>query len=238
MFDFFSQSADGIIILSYVIALVLFFLYGPQKVYESFFGVLIGLGLYLFLFSVTYLSPETTRTIFFGSFLLEKRDFLLWCTNVITIFLFFFAPISMGIHAGGVIRWSLWFIFKILVLSAFFVLFGVVLVSAVSGRFIFMNQAPLFSQTIFQNPFFTSSYLYNWIIERAYWVVLVTFALAFYKIIFSHWVTKMGLLLGAMYVKWDEIFGKKTFDQGPLSLPGNDDQGHDMHWGGDAHSWH
>lgn len=42
MFDFFSQSADGVIILSYIMALVLFFLYGPQKVYESFFGALLG----------------------------------------------------------------------------------------------------------------------------------------------------------------------------------------------------
>ncbi len=238
MFDFFSQSADGVIILSYIMALVLFFLYGPQKVYESFFGALLGVWLYLFIFSITYITPDTTRAIFFGNLLLERRDMLLWCTNAMTLFLFFFAPMSMGIHAGWVIRWSLWFIFKILILSAFFVLFGVVLVSAVSGRFTFMNQAPLFSQTIFQNPFFTSSYLYNWIIERTYWIVLVTFTLAFYKIIFSHWVTKMGLLLGAMYVKWDEIFGKKTFDQGPISLSGDDTHGHDIHGGGDGHDWH
>ncbi len=100
MFDYFSQSADGIIVLSYVIALVVFFLYGPQKVYESLFGALIGFGLYLFLFSVTYTTPDVTRTIFFGEMILEKRNFLLWCTQWVTLFLFFFSPISLGIHAG------------------------------------------------------------------------------------------------------------------------------------------
>gem|GEM_PF-1978144 len=41
MFDFLANSVDGLIILSYLIALVLFFLYGPQKVYESLFGALL-----------------------------------------------------------------------------------------------------------------------------------------------------------------------------------------------------
>jgi hypothetical protein len=75
------------------------------------------------------------------------------------LFLFFFAPISVGIHAGGMIRGSLW-------------LFGVVLLSAASGRFAFMSQAPLFSQTFLQTTFFTNAQLYNWIIDRAYIIVL------------------------------------------------------------------
>lgn len=65
MFDFLANSVDGIIILSYIIALVVFFLYGPQKVYESLFGALLGLGLYLFLYQITYITPDTTRALLF-----------------------------------------------------------------------------------------------------------------------------------------------------------------------------
>ena len=65
MFDFLANSVDGIIILSYIIALVVFFLYGPQKVYESLFGALLGLGLYLLLYQITYITPDTTRALLF-----------------------------------------------------------------------------------------------------------------------------------------------------------------------------
>ncbi len=238
MFDFLANSVDGLILLSYIIALVVFFLYGPQKVYESLFWALLWLGLYLFLYQITYVTPDITRTLLFGSWILERRDFALWCAQCITIFLFFFAPISVGIHAGGMIRGSLWFLLKILVLSAFFVLFGVVLLSAVSGRFSFMSQSPLFSQTFLQIPFFTNARIYTWIIERAYIVVLAWSLLAFYKILFSHWITKLTFFLGALYVKWDEIFGKKTFDQSTMPFTGDDTSAHDDHGGGDAHSWH
>jgi hypothetical protein len=126
---------------------------------------------------------------------------LLWLSHCLTLFLFFFAPISVGIHAGGMVRGSLWFLLKILILSAFFVLFGVVLVSAASGRFSFMSQSPLFSQTFLQTPFFTGARLYTWIIERAYIIVFAASLLAFYKILFSHWITKLTFFLGALYVK-------------------------------------
>lgn len=238
MFDFLANSVDGLILLSYLIALVVFFLYGPQKVYESLFGALLWLGLYLFLYQITVITPGITSNIFFWNWILERRDTLLWSTNCLTIFLFFFAPISVGIHAGGMIRGSLWFLLKILVLSAFFVLFGVVLLSAASGRFAFMSQAPLFSQTFLQTPFFTNARIYTWIIERAYFIVMVGSLLAFYKILLSHWITKLTFFLGALYVKWDEIFGKKTFDQSAMPFTGDDVWGHDDHGGGDAHSWH
>lgn len=238
MFDFLANSVDGIIILSYIIALVIFFLYGPQKVYESLFGALLGLGLYLFLYQITYITPDTTRALLFWSLVLERRDLLLWSVNCLTVFLFFFAPISVGIHAGGMIRGSLWFLFKILILSAFFVLFGVVLLSAASGRFAFMSQSPLFSQTFLQTSFFTNARLYTWIIDRAYIIVLAGSFIAFYKILFSHWITKLTLLLGVLYTKWDEIFGKKTFDQWGIPFGGDDTSAHDDHSGSDAHAWH
>jgi len=238
MFDFLANSVDGLILLSFIIALVVFFLYGPQKVYESLFGALLWLGIYLFLYQITYTTTDITRSLLFWSWILERRDFLLWIAHGLTLFLFFFAPISVGIHAGGMIRGSLWFLVKILVLSAFFVLFGVVLLSAASGRFSFMSQSPLFDQTFLQTSFFTWARLYTWIIERAYVIVLSWFLLAFYKILLSHWITKLTFFLGALYIKWDEIFGKKTFDQSPIPFVGDDGAGHDDHGAGDAHSWH
>ncbi len=238
MFDFLANSFDGLILLSYIIALVLFFLYGPQKVYESLFGALLGLGLYLFLYQITFVTPDITRTFFFWNWIMEKRDILLWATNCLTVFLFFFAPISVGIHAGGMIRWSLWFLLKILILSAFFVLFGVVLLSSASGELAFMSQSPLYSQTFLQTPFFTNARLYTWIMDRAYIIILIGSLLAFYKILLSHWVTKLTFLLGAIYMKWDEIFGKKTFDQWALPFGGDDIANHDDNSGGGDHSWH
>jgi len=238
MFDFLANSFDGLILLSYIIALVLFFLYGPQKVYESLFGALLGLGLYLFLYQITFVTPDITRTFFFWNWIMEKRDILLWTTNCLTVFLFFFAPISVGIHAGGMIRGSLWFLLKILILSAFFVLFGVVLLTSVSGKLAFMSQSPLYSQTFLQTPFFTNARLYTWIMDRAYIIILIGSLLAFYKILLSHWVTKLTFLLGAIYMKWDEIFGKKTFDQWALPFEGDDTSHHDDHNGGGDHSWH
>jgi len=238
MFDFLANSVDGLIILSYLIALVLFFLYGPQKVYESLFGALLWLGIYLFLYQITYITPDITRTLIFWSWLLERRDVSLWIAQCLSVFLFFFAPISVGIHAGGMIRGSLWFLLKILVLSAFFVLFGVVLLSASSGRFAFMSQSPLFAQTFLQTPFFTNARIYTWIIGHSYIIICAGFLLAFYKILFSHWITKLTFFLGVLYVKWDEIFGKKRFDQSSTPFVGDDWVSHDEHGGWDAHAWH
>lgn len=238
MFDFLANSADGLILLSYVIALVLFFLYGPQKVYESLFGALLWLGLYLFIYQVTFVTPDITRTFFFWNWIIERRDILLWSVNCLTVFLFFFAPISVGIHAGGMIRWSLWFLVKILVLSAFFVLFGSVLLTAVSGKLAFMNQSPLYSQSFLQTPFFANAKLYIWIIDRSYLIILVGSLLAFYKILLSHWITKLTFFLGAIYMKWDDIFGKKTFDQWALPFNGDDTASHIDQGGGVDHSWH
>lgn len=238
MFDFFSQSVDGSIILACIIACVVFFLYGPQKVYESLFGALLWLGLSLFLQHITFITPDITRNVLFGESILERRETLLWLSHGLTIFLFFFAPISLWIHAGGVMRGSLWFLLKIGILSVFFVLFGVVLFWVVAGKFAFITQAPLFSQSIFQDPFFTNSLLYNWIVDRAYLIIFVGFMLAFYKIVLSHWMIQIGLLLAALYVKWDEIFGKKTFDYSPAVWAEESHSWHDEHAWSESHSWH
>jgi hypothetical protein len=101
-----------------------------------------------------------------------------------------------------------------------------------------MIESPLFSKTFLQTPFFTNARLYLWIMERAHLILAGGFLLSLYKILFSHWITKLSLLLGVIYVKWDEIFGKKTFNQSPIPLAGDDGEGHDDHGDHDAHTWH
>lgn len=238
MFDFLANSVDGLIILAYIIALVVFFLYGPHKVYEAFFGALLGLGCYLFLYKLTFISPEFTRTLLFWNWLFDQRYFLLWWSHFLMIFLFFFAPISLGIHAGVMVRGSLWFLLKIVILSAFFVVFWVVILVLASGISPLMIEAPLYSKTFLQTPFFTNARLYLWIMERAHLIILGGVLLSLYKILLSHWMTKLTFFLGALYVKWDEIFGKKTFEQWAIPSAGDDVWWHDDHGGGDAHSWH
>jgi hypothetical protein len=43
-------------------------------------------------------------------------------------------------------------------------------------------------------------------------VLLVAFVLAFYKIIFSHWVSRLLFIGGVMYMRSSEIFRKKNLD--------------------------
>lgn len=238
MFDFLSNSVDGLIILSYIISLVLFFLYWPHKVYEAFFGALLGLWCYLFVYQMTFVTPDITRTLLFGNLIVDNRGVLLLSSNAAMVFLFFFAPISVGIHARGMVRGSLWFISKIIILSACFVLFGVALLSLSSGILPIMRDAPLYSKTFLQTPFFTNAQIYIWIMERAYSIIFIGFLFAFYKIILSHWLTKLGFFLGALYIKWDEIFGKRNFDQWTLSSASDGPQWPDDHSEGEIHSWH
>lgn len=238
MFDFLANSVDGLIILSYIIALVLFFLYGPHKVYESFFGALLGFGCYMFLYQMTFVNPDFTQTLIFGNWIMEKRGILLLSSNAAMVFLFFFAPLSVGINSHGMVRGSLWFVSKILVLSACFIVFGVVILSLASGILPLMSESPLYSKTFLQTPFFTNARMYGWIMDRAYSIILIGFLFAFYKILLSHWLTKLTFLLGTLYVKWDEIFGKRNFDQWGVSPLPDATQGHDDHMGGGEIPWH
>jgi len=238
MFDFFAHSIDGLIVLSYIIAVVVFFLYWPHKVYEALFGALLGISCYLILYHMTFISPDFVRTLLFGNWIYEQRYFLLWWSHFLMIFLFFFTPISVGIHSWVIVRGSLWFLLKILLLSAFFVIFWVVIIVYSSGISPLMPEGGLFSRVYLQTPFFTNAKIYLWIMERAHLIILGAVALSLYKILISHWITKITFLLSVVYAKWDEIFGKKTFDQTTSSSAWDDISSHDDHGGGSTHSWH
>lgn len=213
MFDGLTNSADGLFILLYIIALVVFFLFGPHKIYESLFWALIWLGLYLFVHEMTFIYPEITRSIFLGNLLVENRGTILWASKWLVLILFFVTPITLGLNVSGVVRGTLWFFLKTIVLSIFFICFGVILFSllSTSGEGIFW-EVVLFPKSLAEMPYFQNSQFFTWIVDKSAIIILWAFVLALYKIIFSHWVSRLLFIGGVLYIKSNEIFAKKKLD--------------------------
>lgn len=232
MFDSLTNSADGLFILLYVIALVVFFLFGPHKVYESIFGSLLALGLYLLIHEMTFVSPEITRTFFFWNWIVENRGTLLLGSKILTLILFFVTPMTLGLNVSGVIRGTFWFFLKVVVLSAFFICFGAVLFSMLYTTPGVFGQVNVFAGTALDIPYIQSSVFYLWISDKAYIVLFIGFLLGSYKILFSHWVSRIVLFGGVVYMKSNQMFGKKELDIMPESLSedhGGHDTWHDPH---------
>jgi hypothetical protein len=242
MFDSLTSSADWLFAIFYIIALIIFFLAGPHKVYEWIFGSIIALGCYMFIHEMTFVSPELTRGLFLGNWIVENRWTLLWISKVLIVGLFFITPMTLGLNVAWVVRDTLWFFIKVIFLSAFFLSFGIVLFSI-----LFSTQWALWAVTIFWGfspdiPYIKNSIVYSWLTERSSIILLAWFALGFYKILFSHWISRIVLFWGIVYVKGNQIFGKKTFDAIPDGWVGDNDDhgGHDSHdsHGDDHHGHH
>lgn len=231
MFDGLTNSADGLFILLYVIALVVFFLFGPHKVYESLFWALLGLGLYLFIHELTFVFPELTRTVFFGNWLVDNRGTLLWLAKWSTLILFLVTPITLWLNVSGVVRGTFWFFFKTIVLSAFFVCFGVVLFSLLSNTVGVFGDVTLMPRPLSEYVYFQNSVFFIWLTGKTAIIVLFSFLLAFYKIIFSHWISRMFLIGGIVYAKSNGMFAKKSLD----SVIPHDMSHDDDHGGADEH---
>lgn len=226
MFDGLTNSADGLLILLYVITLIVFFLFGPHKVYESLFWALLGLGLYLFIHELTFVFPEITRTVFFWNWLVDNRWTLLWLAKWSALVLFFVTPITLWLNVSGVVRGTFWFFFKTIVLSAFFVCFGVVLISLLSNRTGIFGDVTLIPQPLSQYVYFQNSQFFIWLTTKAEVVLLLSFLLAFYKIIFSHWISRMLLVGGLVYAKSNEMFARKNLDSIVPHEMSHDEHGH------------
>jgi len=212
MFDSLTQSADGLFVLLFVIALVIFFLFWPHKVYESLFGCLIGLWMYLFIHEMTFVYPEITRSIFMGDFIMKNRGTLLWMSKCIALVLFFVTPMTLGLNVSGVPRGTVLFFLKTSILSAVFISFWIVLFSLLSlGSWVFWEVA-LIPTPLRNTPYFQNSFLYSWFTDKSLFIILIAFILCFYKIIFSHWMSRLFLVWGVVYLKWNEIFWKKSLD--------------------------
>jgi hypothetical protein len=226
MFDGLTNSADGLFILLYVITLVVFFLFGPHKVYESLFWALLGLGLYLFIHELTFVFPEITRTVFFWNWLVDNRGTLLWLAKWSTLVLFFVTPITLGLNVSGVVRGTFWFFFKTIVLSAFFVSFGAVLFSLLSNGAGVFGEVTLLPRPLTEYVYFQNSQFFTWLAGKTAAVLLFSFLLAFYKIIFSHWISRMFLVGGLLYAKSNDLFTKKSLDSVIPHEMSHDDGGH------------
>ncbi len=232
MFDSLTNSADWLFILLFVISLVVFFLFWPHKVYESLFGCLIGLGLYLFVHEMTFIFPEITRSVFLGNWIVENRGTLLWISKFIALLLFFVTPMTLGLNVSGVVRGTFIFFLKTIVLSAFFICFGIVLFSLLSNGSWIFGEVTILPKPLKEVPYFQNSIAYLWIAERQFIILLIAFSLALYKILFSHWISRMMFIGWLLYAKSNEIFGKKNLDSiVPIDLWV--DEHHDDH--GDAH---
>ncbi len=229
MFDSLTNSADGLFILLYIIALIVFFLFGPHKVYESIFWCLLGLWLYLFIHEITFVFPEITRTAFFWNWIVENRGSLLWTSKLIAVLLFFITPMTLWLNVSWVVRGTVWFFLKTIVLSALFICVGIVLFSLLStGPWVFW-EVTILPKALKDIPYFQKSFLYSWITNKSSLVLLWAFILGFYKIIFSHWVNSIFLFWGIAYMKWSSIFSKKPLD---MIIPSDTshDEGHDDNW--------
>ncbi len=212
MFDGLTNSADGLFILLYVITLVVFFLFGPHKVYESLFWALLGLGLYLFVHEMTFVSPEITRVSFFWNWLVDNRGTLLWLAKWSALVLFFVTPVTLWLNVSGVIRGTFWFFFKTIVLSAFFVSFWAVLFALLSNNSGVFGDVVLIPKPLNEYIYFQNSQFFAWLTAKTNVVIIISFLLAFYKIIFSHWISRMLLIGGLVYAKSNEMFSKKSLD--------------------------
>lgn len=230
MFDNLTQSADGLLVGLFVVSLVIFFLFGPHKVYEAIFGSLFGLGIYLLIHEMTFVFPDLTRTLLFGPWMVDNRGTLLLLAKIFTIVLFFVSPITIGMNVSGVVRGTLVFFIKLIFLSAFCVCFMVVLFSLLYGWESLFWQVALLPGTLIANSFLQTSFLYTRIAKYSHIIILLAFVFSFYKILFSHWVSSLMIAFGAVYMKWNEVFGKRNLD---TISGGHDasesDGGHDIH---------
>lgn len=50
-------------------------------------------------------------------------------------------------------------------------------------------------------PYFQNSIFYTWISGKTLLVLLIAFLLGVYKILFSHWVSRIMLVGGVIYMK-------------------------------------
>lgn len=212
MFDSLTNSADGLFILLFIIALVVFFLFGPHKVYESLFWCLLWLGLYLLIHEMTFVFPDLTRTLFLGNWLVENRGMLLWASKFIALLLFFITPMTLGLNVSWVVRGTLWFFLKTILLSAVFICFGIVFFSLLSNGLWIFGEVSILPQPLGDMPYFQNSIFYTLITDKSLLIILIAFVLGLYKILFSHWVSRILFLGGLMYMKWNDMFRKKPLD--------------------------
>lgn len=232
MFDSLTNSADGLFVLIYIITVVIFFLFGPHKIYESIFWALLGLWLYLLLHEMTFVYTEITRTMFIGNWLVDNRGTLLWLAKWSSLLLFFITPATLWLNVSGVVRGTFWFFLKTIILSVIFVLFGTALFSILSAGIWVFGEVAIIPNPLGSYLYFQNSQFFSWMSDKTIVILLAASMLSFYKIIFSHWISRMLLLGSLIYAKSHDMFKRKNYDSvAPIDVMSHDD----MHWDENHH---
>lgn len=235
MLDSLTYSADGLIILSFIIFWVIFFLNWPHKVYEALIWALIGTGAYLLVYELTFVNPEFTRTLVIWNWLIDNRGTILWVLKLLIGILYLMTPVTIWVNVSWELRGTGWFLVKTVILSAFFVSFGCALLALLTSQSGLFSSAILFSKPINDYPYFQTAGLFTFFQTHALVILLAGFFLGIYKILISHWSGRLLLIGGVIYAKWSNVFWKKTFDtQWPLHdddppTEDNPGSGHDDH---------
>ncbi len=217
----------------YVISVVLvlwiaFLIMGIQKVYESFFGLVIGLAIYLMLtvlLSPTYQTPETAKII---SPLIAK--FLIGSSTYLIFILFILTPISWGIPFPETKVKFFKFLEHAAVAAFIWVFFFALVLGFASKTYIF-NVDTAFG--MIKNFWFYPQLLQGVIFSKIsmYLQPIVLFGVLFliFKMLFSDVI---GVILGSIW-KWLLSLKKR----GQKEDGGHDDHGgwHDDHGGHDDH---
>jgi hypothetical protein len=150
----------------------------------------------------------------------------LWLAKSSALILFFLTPITLWLNVSGVVRGTFWFFFKTIVLSAFFVSFGTILFSLLSNSAGIFGEVTLLPRPLSEYAYFQNSQFFIWLSGKTAAIILFSFLLAFYKIILSHWISRMFLIGGLVYAKSNELFSKKSLDSIiPHEMP-HDEHGH------------
>ncbi len=130
--------------------------------------------------------------------MIDHRGILLWIGKIATVALFLFSPLTMGINVTGAVRGTFWFCLKVFVLSAFYIIFGIVLFSLLSTSSGIFGQVGLIPNEFLESAYFKNSWFLPLIADRSVLILIGAFLLVLYKVLFSHWISRVMLVGGVL----------------------------------------
>ncbi len=209
MIEQFSKTADPLFIVLYIISLVLFFFFGPHKVYESVLWSIIAIGLYFLIQETTSTYSLTSQSFLWWEFLIENRLFLLRICKMWTFALLIATPITLWINVFWIRRNIYWYILKTIILSIFYILYLISIFIFLFPLEWILWEVSVFPKYIIENEFFTESHIYSFVYQNRIFILLLAYVICIYKVIFSHWMSSIFLIGWTMYYKWVQFFRKK-----------------------------
>lgn len=209
MIEEFTKTADPLIIVLYIISLILFFFFGPHKVYESVLWSIIAIGLYFLIHETTSTYSLTSQSFIWWNFLVENRLLLLRICKIWALTLLLATPITLWINVFWIRRNIYWYILKTIILSVFYILYLISIFIFLFPLAWILWEVSIFPKYIIENEFFTESLIYSFVYQNRIFILLLGYLICIYKVIFSHWMSSIFLIGWTMYYKWVQFFRKK-----------------------------